>query len=73
MKKVAGLRVFYTDSEGKWTEDLSLDSQHLSMRDFYNYKNPKNRIHHNPPQVILKNNNIHIDNFQCYFSDMKVE
>lgn len=72
LKKVRNLRVFYTDKKGEWVEDILLDSQHLSSRDFHNYRHPANRIHHNPPQIILKNNNITIDNFNCYFAKMKV-
>ena len=72
LKKVPGLRVFYTDKHGRWIEDIFLDSQHLSMRDFHNIMHPRNRIHHNPPQTILKTNNITIENFRVYFNKMKV-
>ena len=56
LKKVPGLRVFYTNNDGMWVEDIHLDSQHMSMRDFYNTNNSHNRILHNPPKAILQNN-----------------
>lgn len=72
LKKVPGLRVFYTDKYGSWMEDVNLDSEHLSMRDFHNILHPQCRIHHNPPQIFLKTNNITIENCRLYFKQMKV-
>jgi hypothetical protein len=71
LKRVIGLRVFYTDKSGAWTEDTLLDNHHLSMRDFHNYIHPYNPIAHNPSRAVLRSNNVNAENFRGYLERMR--